>query len=149
MNKRERTLLLCLLALVIVGGGGAMYYFAIHSPMAAMDARLKKAGDDLQAKQLEAAKERAEIDKIVKTDPHLKEWRALSLPDIKPGPSGQRSAEELSKHYNQVQVAYNSYLDKVVRSAGWNGLQITARPPDTKTPVLPGTKTPMYARLSF
>jgi hypothetical protein len=152
MNKRERILLMTLLGLLIAVGGWAGYYFTYRKPMEALQGRTAKAQKDYADKKLEIDRSNAEIEQILKRNPHLRQWRQISLPDVPVAPGKTKTPEEAAKHLNEVGADYSNYLNELLRKSGFNAASISVSPkPVENKPTGPNNqaKPSIITRLSF
>jgi hypothetical protein len=151
MNKRERFLLFVLLGLLIVVGGWALYYFVYQKPMDALNARMELAKKDLDTKEREKQNALNEIEQTKQRNPHLREWKKISLPEAKLEPGKTRTPDEVEKHTKVVQADYQEYLHGLLFNNGFlpASINITPQQPDSKgSPVIAG-RGPVYTKLAY
>jgi hypothetical protein len=155
MSSRERRLAWLLLGLLAVGGGWAEYLLLVR-PILELRDKAAKLQNDLDTKQAQLAREKADLEKIYKIDPRLKEWKQLSLPEPPKftAADAQRglTAEDVRKqHFSRVQVAYQDYLDRLLRNDGFMpaSIKITPRTVDSKSSPQLANKQPVYNRFTY
>jgi hypothetical protein len=146
MNKRERVLAIGLLTLVLLLGGAFVFHLFFYEPMDQLKNRIAAAQKDIATKERERDQLDKDKEKTLHTDPRLKEWRKLSLPE-----GTGRKPEEVAKHLDKLQRDYESWLYKLLEHNGFsaNSITVTAKAPDSKSsPTLPG-KGPLFTRFAF
>ena len=155
MNRRERILSMTVLTVVILLGGGLLFKFLFLDALAAVNAQIAAAQDDIDKKQADLAKEREDRQAILRRDPRLAHWEHLSLPEDKEQAQELKAGRPLDevkrRHEDRVQVDYEQYLSNLVMRSGFaaNTIKVSSAVADRKGgPILTG-KTPAYTRLSF
>jgi hypothetical protein len=144
MNQRERFLTVGLLALILLGGGAFLFHVLFWQPLENLKSRIASVRKDLDTKEKERDSLEKERQRVLRVDPRLGEWRKISLPES-PG----RSADEMNRQLAALQVNYEKFLNKLLRSNGFSSIAVSAKAPDSKSsPTLPG-RGPIFTRLDI
>jgi len=131
MTRREKVLATSLIVILAVMGGGVFFHMFVYQPIAEIRAELQSEHEGLIKEQEDLAKEEGKIKSILDVNPRLSQWKDLSLPpnnpQSKPTP-GVSAVEQKKTRFRELQVAYDSYLDGVLRKSGFLGPSINITP---------------------
>ena len=161
MNPRERTLLTVLFVLIGVLGTAAVFYFFFYQEYADLSSQVAADSEKLAEKKKALKEAEDERDRLLTTNPHLKDWQQLSLSYLPPTKNGAKhSLEETNKHIADVQRRYQDNLESLLKRhhfTGQGGGEVDVKPAnwDFKTPDGKGgglaakDKVPVYTRLPY
>jgi len=154
MTKREKVLATTLLATMAVLGGGVFFHMFVYEPIVEIRAERDVELDELKKEQDELTKEETRIKNILRVNPRLTQWKELSLPpkDPKSKPQPGISLEEQkTTRFRELQVAYDKYLDTVLRKSGFQGdsISITPRSANRRTSSSLQSKEALFEPLVF
>jgi hypothetical protein len=119
MTQREKLLASSLMGVLLVFGGGFLFHLFVYQPVVEVRERLTAEETDLVKLQNEYDTKQREIDAILKVNPRLAWWSQISLPSRDPELKKLKllPEEQKRKHLNNMRVAYESYLFKLMDDA--------------------------------
>ena len=112
MTKRETRLAVILVVVLFAIGIGMVTKLAYLNPLKDVEGDITMYADTISKRQNEIKNKRAEIEKMKKLNPRLKEWKRLSLPDIPLGTA--RTEQAYTRHMSKLRIEYKRYLDRLL-----------------------------------
>src|SRR5262249_43173487 len=136
--------------------GGWMWYLLVGKSILDMRDHIATATAELDKKNEEVLKEQSDIAKTLRIDPRLKEWRKISLPEVRKMTqedvkAGENPDNLKKRHISQLQVEYEEYLTKLLSDSGFSpNPTVLARPADSKSspPLSDKDKRPLFTVLA-
>jgi len=141
MTTREKVMSVLLGGFIVVAGLGFLYYLFIYGPLVEMQGTVDNATNDIQAKKLELAKERAKNKAIVENSPRLGLASLISLPELDPA-LAKKEPQKLTTFREDLHRGYHKFLENSFVKAGFahDKVKILAKaPPKVVLPAAKGT----------